>query len=126
MLNNLVRHKGRAQAAPTSFEVLDGLVDGRRTLAVVNQAGTAVAIDLSDERPKVIEGIAAGAILSDLREALPLIEDHLTDDAGLSPVASLPGIGVRWLDADNLETMIATLPKLPTAAQSRLHSLIGL
>lgn len=50
------------------YEFVSATLDGRVLVAFVDHQGTAVAVDLSRSRPEIIDGLAAGVILSDLRD----------------------------------------------------------
>lgn len=57
-----------ARAETPQFELLSATLDGRLTLAIVNHDGAAVAVELHGDETEIIRGVAAGAILSDLRD----------------------------------------------------------
>lgn len=61
---------GAAAADDRHYEYISAEIDGRLTVAFVDGQGTAVALALGRDRPEIIRGLAAGAILSDLRERI--------------------------------------------------------
>ncbi|MEM6648948.1 MAG: hypothetical protein AAF603_01720, partial [Pseudomonadota bacterium] len=56
------------------FEVLAATLDGRPTVAIVDHHGTAIAVELAPRASQIVQGLAAGAILSDLRDATEVID----------------------------------------------------
>lgn len=97
---------GAASADEADFEILSATIDGRLTVAFVNQQGTAVALSLGSETPEIIRGVAAGAILSDLR-----------DRAGEAMAAGR-------VTAAELATVIDDLPQLTAGQRQQLKAML--
>ncbi len=62
-------YSSAAVAEEGGFELLSGIVDGNSVMLFVDRNGTAVAIELSERGAQVLTGLAAGALLSEVREA---------------------------------------------------------
>ncbi len=116
---------------PSSFELLAATLDGRLTMAIVNHNGIAVAIELQDETPEIIQGLAAGAILSDLREivtqgdeAPALIE--IASGSTHSQVRVDGAMRVGHASRAQTEEVLRGLPNMTPERLQELRSLLSL
>jgi hypothetical protein len=120
---------GAASAADDRpFELLSATLDGRLTMAIVNEQGAAIAIEI-DEEPQIIRGLAAGAILSDLREAAmqqPANDLTVASGATHSEVRVDGAIRVGRATRAETEAVIDGLPNLTDDQRKALKALLAL
>lgn len=109
------------------YELLTGELNGRLTMAIVNAQGTAVAVEFDEERGRIVRGIAAGAILSELRDTLgPRADvDHVVGSGADSSVVRLNG-RLMVGKASRSETLAAIneMSELTEAQKAELVSLL--
>lgn len=111
------------------YEWLSATLDGRVLVAFVDYQGTAVAVDLTGERPEIITGLAAGAVLSDLRDAAGEVDDGLVTVAsglGHSQVSVDGAIKVGRASRDQMLHVIDGLGAMPDLQRHQLKGLLGL
>lgn len=132
---------GAAAADDRPYELVAAHLDGRFIMAIVNRHGTAVAVEI-DEESNVIHGLAAGAILSDLRAAavpasnVSLFTDGQAGNSGKtvqvasgaerSTVAVDGEVHVGRASLQEAADAIENLPKLTEAQRRELRSYLGL
>lgn len=120
---------GSLAEAEQPYELLSATLDGRILMAIVDDQGAAVAIDLSATRPEIISGIAAGAILSDIRDANASENDKtMTVSSGstTSEVQVDGDIVVGRANAKELSAIIDTLDQLTELQRRQLKTMLGL
>jgi hypothetical protein len=80
------------------FELLSAMVAGASVMVFVDPQGVATAVETTDDGTHILTGIAAGAALSDVREAaefpsaLPVPPRSVTAPEAAALVASLQGL----------------------------------
>ncbi|WOI53914.1 hypothetical protein [Parvularcula sp. LCG005] len=108
------------------YEVVSGTIDGRLTMAIVNIHGAAIVVELNDEDPEIIRGLAAGAILSDLRDAAGQGDNLLTVSSGVSQSEVLLDRELKTGFVSVSETLqvIDSLPTLSESQRNELRSMV--
>ncbi|MEM9232914.1 MAG: hypothetical protein AAGA69_01585 [Pseudomonadota bacterium] len=112
-----------------SYELLSATLDGRLLVAFVDYQGAAVAVDLTHERPEIITGLAAGAILSDLREATTDVEGsdmRITSGLGHSEVRVDGAVRVGQASREQVLRLIEDMPRMQPLHRQQLKSTLGL
>ncbi|ADM08376.1 hypothetical protein PB2503_01487 [Parvularcula bermudensis HTCC2503] len=120
---------GTAVAEDRPYEVLAATLDGRVTMAIVDRQGAAIAIEIGDDRPEIIQGLAAGAILSDLREIVSGEGDRqYTVSSGIaSSVVRLNGdIQTGRATPAEAARLIDDLPGLTITQKGQLKAILSL
>lgn len=118
------------------YEMLSATLEGRPLIAFVDHHGTAVAVDLTQTRPEIITGLAAGAILSDLRDIVGQPSQvigqgdgkTLTVSSGLdhSEVRVDGTVRAGRVSGAELGEIIDSLEQLSTLQRQRLKSMLSL
>ena len=120
---------GSMAAEDRSYELLSATLDGRLLVAFVDYQGTAVAVDLTAERPEIITGLAAGAILSDLRDAAVDVDEetyHISSGASHSQIRVDGDVHVGRANPTEVAAVIDTLPQLLPLQRQHLKTSLGL
>ena len=119
-----VSHAGMIDDHP--FEVLRGQLDGLPTVAIVNHQGTAIAVELDAERATIVRGLAAGAILSDLREAAVERANVTHQVRSGAPYSSVRVDGELLVGPASRAETLAAIEALPQLSEAQKRELIGL
>ncbi|MBB4657783.1 hypothetical protein [Parvularcula dongshanensis] len=102
-------YSGAALADDDGFELLSATLEGTPVMVFVDGRGTAVAVEVTDRGAQVLTGLAAGALLSDLREA-----------------EALPTFRASRASYTDAEAMIETLAGLSELQRSKLRTALAL
>lgn len=116
-----------------AYELLSATLDGRVLIAIVDYQGAAVAVDLTTEKPEIITGLAAGVILSDLRD-LAEKEEIDSDRSVIRTSSGLPYSEVRIdgevqvgrVSSEDLKAVIDELTMMPPLQRQQLRRALGL
>ncbi|MEM9422806.1 MAG: hypothetical protein AAF986_09935 [Pseudomonadota bacterium] len=120
---------GGALAEERPFEVLAATLEGRPTWAIVDGNGAAIAVELKGDTTEIIQGVAAGAILSDLRTVAAEFgrsEIYVSSGAAASEVVVDGDVRVGRTSRDETSDIIDSLPHLSEAQRRELRLYLSL
>ena len=121
MLRQIVGMSAGAAAASTGasfaeekpYELLVATLEGRPTWAIVDVNGAAIAVELHGDTMEIIQGVAAGAVLSDLRAVAARFEEGSISVTSGVPVSEVTIDGKARAGRASREEALRIIDGLP-------------